>query len=146
MTTERWFPDAMPTPGVSLDTRPWWDALAEHRLTVQRCPSCGDRRLPPSPVCPECSSTEVAWEDVAARGSVYTFTIVRQPFLPGTEEAVPYVVAAVELDDAPGVRIFTNVVGDGALDVEIGEPVEIVFEDMGPGYAVPRAKRLPVSR
>lgn len=140
--SERWFPDAMPTPGVSLDSRPWWDAAAEHRLVVQTCGSCGERRHPPSPVCPACSSSDVAWDEVAPRGRVYTFTIVRQAFLPALGDVLPYVVAAVELDDAPGVRLFTNVVGDGALDVAIGEPVEIVFEDMGPGLAVPRARRV----
>ena len=139
--TDRWFPDGMPTPGVSLDSRAWWDAAADHRLVVQRCGGCGARRHPPAPVCAECSSTDVGWDEVGPRGTVYTFTIVRQPFLPGTEDVVPYVVAAVELADAPGVRIFTNVVGDGAIDVSIGEAVEIVFEDMGPEFAVPRALR-----
>lgn len=145
MSTERWFPDAMPTPGVSLDTRPWWDAAAEHRLVVQRCDACGTARHPPSPVCPTCAATGVRWDDVAPRGVVYTFTVVRQPFLPGTEDVVPYVVAAVELDDAPGVRLFTNVVGPDALDVAIGDAVDIVFEDMGPEYAVPRAVRVTAS-
>jgi len=40
----------------------------------------------------------------------------------------PYVVAIVELDDEPAVRLTTNVVDCPIDEVRIGLPVEVTFE------------------
>jgi uncharacterized OB-fold protein len=41
---------------------------------------------------------------------------------------VPYVVAIVELDDQPGLRLTTNLVNVAPQDVRIGSRVKVVFE------------------
>jgi hypothetical protein len=62
---------------------------------------------------------------------VYSFTVVRQAFDPAFLREVPYVVALVELDEQPGLRVLANLV-DVALDaVEIGMRVAVAFEDRG---------------
>jgi uncharacterized OB-fold protein len=58
---------------------------------------------------------------------VATYTINRQPWIPGLEP--PYIVAMVELDDEPDVRLITNVVGISEHDIQIGTAVEVFFED-----------------
>jgi uncharacterized protein len=136
--SDRWFPDSMPLPAASMDTLPWWQAAAEHRLVVQRCDTCGRHRHPPSPVCPHCHSWASSFVDHPGTGTIYTFTRVHQPFLP--DLALPYVIAVIDLDGLDGIRLVTNVVDADPDDVHIGAPVEVVFEDMGPELALPRAR------
>jgi hypothetical protein len=69
---------------------------------------------------------------------VYTFTIVRQAFIASLRDRIPYVVIAVELDDAGGARLVSNLVDAEPDEVTVGMPVEVVWEDMGPELAVPR--------
>jgi uncharacterized OB-fold protein len=51
---------------------------------------------------------------------------------------VPYVVALVDLAEGP--RMMANVVGDGALDVAIDDPVTVTFETRG-AIALPQFER-----
>jgi uncharacterized OB-fold protein len=55
-----------------------------------------------------------------------TFTVNHQPWHPDLE--VPYVIAIVELADAPGVRLTTNIVNCPIEAVRIGMDVQVVFE------------------
>jgi uncharacterized OB-fold protein len=75
---------------------------------------------------------------VSGRGTVFSHATVHRAFLPGLETAVPYVVAVVALDDAPGVRLVSNVIDVDPAAVRIGLPVEVCFEDVGEGVTVPR--------
>jgi uncharacterized OB-fold protein len=136
--TERWFPDAMPSPAVTEDTRPFFDAALEHRLIIQRCGSCGTHRHPPRPMCPDCHSFAVAWTDVPGTGTLFTYSVVHQPLLPALVDVVPYVVAIVELDGTGGTRLTSNLV-DAPLDsLRAGLPVEVTWEDMSPRLTLPR--------
>jgi len=134
--SERWFPDAMPVPAASPYTLPWWQAAAEHRLVVQVCDVCDRPRHPPAPICPRCRSTASHFVDHPPTGTIYTFTVVHQPFVPGMP--VPCVIAVVELGQ--GIRLVTDVVDADPAEVRIGGPVELVWEDMGPDLALPRAR------
>jgi uncharacterized OB-fold protein len=136
--TERWFPDEMPMPAVNAETVGWWEAAADHRLVVQRCSACGHMRHPPGPVCPCCRSSESEWSALDGTGTVYTYTIVRQAFIPSLQDKIPYVVIAVELDGAQGARIVSNLVDVEPEEVTVGMAVEVAWEDMGPELAVPR--------
>jgi uncharacterized OB-fold protein len=134
--SQRFFPDAMPAPLADATTGPWWRAASEHRLVVQRCAACGHTRHPPAPVCPECRSADADWKQVSGRGEVYTYTTVHRPVAAG--QALPWVIAVIALEDAGGVRILSNLVGVEPAEVEIGMPVELVWEDMSAELAVPR--------
>lgn len=107
------------------DARPFWNGCARGELLLQRCAACGTLRHPPSPICPRCRSDAHAWVAANGRGTVYTFTVVRQALAKGWDARVPYVVAVVELDEGP--RILSNVVDVAPDDVRIGLPVEVVF-------------------
>ena len=139
----RWFPDDMPRPAVSRETLPWWQAAAEHRLVVQTCSNCGSARHPPGPMCPRCRSTAHEWAPLSGRGRVYSFTVVRQAFLPSLAAHLPYVVAILDLDGAEGVRLITNLVEVDPGAVAVGMPIEVVWDDVAPGLALPRFRTLP---
>ena len=138
--SERFFPDGMPPPLADAITLPWWQALREHRLVVQRCTACGRTRLPPAPLCPGCRSTDSDWKELSGRGEVYTYTIVHRPIAAG--QALPYLIAVIALEDAGGVRMISNLVGVAPEAVAIGMPVELVWEDMSAELALPRFRPL----
>lgn len=134
--SERFFPDAMPSPMADNITLPWWQHAAEHRLVVQRCTACGATRIPPSPVCATCRSEESEWQEVTGRGEVYTFTAVHRAIAPG--QPLPTVIAVISLEGSGGLRIMSNLVDVDPEKIEIGMPVEVVWEDMSEDLAVPR--------
>ena len=117
-------------------TLPWWEAAAEHRLVVQRCTACEHTQLPPAPICSECRSTESDWTEVSGRGEVYSFTTVHRAI--AMDQELPFVIAVVALEGAGGVRIISNLVEAVPEAIEIGMPVEVVWEDMSDDLAVPR--------
>ncbi len=59
---------------------------------------------------------------------------------PAREGDVPYNVAMVELDE--GVRVWSNVVGSDPEAVQIGDRVEIRYDDVTPEFSLPRFRRV----
>jgi uncharacterized OB-fold protein len=66
-------------------------------------------------------------EAVSGKGSVVTFTLNHQPWVPAPDH--PYAIAIVSLDEDPGLRLMTNIVGCPAEEVAIGMRVQVVFEE-----------------
>lgn len=137
------FPEGMIPPPVTLDTAGFWEHAREHRLVVQRCAACGAFQHPPRPVCHRCRESRLEWAPVGGRGRVYSYTVVHRAFIPQLAEHVPYVVAAIELPDAAGTRIVSNVVETPPEDVTIGMEVELVWDDY-PELSVPQIGRAHV--
>jgi hypothetical protein len=133
-----YFSDEMMLPQPDRDTQPFWDGCNEHKLMIQRCGRCGTFRHFPRPVCHECSSFEWNWVESAGRGEVYTYIIVPHGVHPATLEAVPYNAAMVRLNDCGGVLLTTNIVNCANGDIQIGMPVQVVWEDAGDGVTLPR--------
>jgi hypothetical protein len=106
--------------------RDFWTGGAHGELRFWRCQRCGYRLHPPQPLCPICHSKDLAVEAVSGKGTVATFTVNHQPWMPGPE--LPYVVAIVEIAEQPSVRLMTNVVGCPVEEVRSGMPVRVVFE------------------
>ena len=114
-------------PSPTAESRAFWTGGHNSELLINRCHGCGHFFHPPGPACWRCRSTDVAPEPVSGRATVAAFTVNRQNWIPGFEP--PYVVAIVELDDEPDVRLITNVVDVPVEDVRVGMPVEVFFED-----------------
>jgi uncharacterized OB-fold protein len=123
-------------PRIDEESRGYWEALARHELYVQRCRDCGTKRFYPRALCPACLSSATEWVRASGRGTVYTFTVTYQNQAPGYRDALPYVLAMVEL--AEGVRLMTNVVECAPETVRVGMPVEVVFEDVTPEITLPK--------
>lgn len=124
---------SLPAPPIepSPDNQPHFDGLVEGRLLLPRCDDCEQVFWYPRTHCPLCGSSSVYWWEASGRGSVYSFTVVRRTDGPYAG-AVPYVLAYVELEDGP--RLMTNIVGlDEPESLEVGQPVEAVFEVGGEG-------------
>jgi uncharacterized protein len=113
-------------PRVTDANRFFWQGGERGELTFLRCGKCGVYVHPPSPVCPVDHGKDLHPEAVSGRGTVASFTVNHQAWLPGM--ALPYVIALVEIEEQPGLRLQTNIVGCEPGDVRIGMPVEVVFE------------------
>jgi uncharacterized OB-fold protein len=118
-----------PVPVPDETTAFYWEAARNGRLEIQRCAQCRSWRYPPTIACPNCQSEELVPTPVSGRGSVYSFTVVRQAFDPAYAAELPYVVALVELEEDAGVRILTNIVHAEPSTITVGMPVEVTFED-----------------
>jgi uncharacterized OB-fold protein len=121
-----------PLPRLDPDNRTFWTGGADGQLRLLRCRDCGKFNHPPRPVCRNCLSENVAYEAVAGTGVVDTFTVNHQPWYPGLE--VPYVIARVAIDGAPGVFLTTNIVGCPAEAVDVGDRVRVKFLQQGDIY------------
>jgi hypothetical protein len=123
----------------------YWDHAKRGKLAVQGFEGTDIRQHPPSPV-PEVPGgidgiagtvgPPIAVE-VSGRGTLFAFTILHQPFHPGFVDAMPMIMGLTELDDAPGVRILTNIVEAQPDELHCGLPMEVVFEPRG-DYALPQ--------
>jgi uncharacterized OB-fold protein len=113
-------------PAVTPENEHFWTGGAEGELRFQRCTACGTLVHPPAPVCPACLARTFDTLAVSGRGTVFSYTINHQPWVPGFDP--PYVVAIVEIDEQPDVRLTTNLVGIAPDAVEIGMAVQVCFE------------------
>lgn len=125
-----------PLPVVNDLNRPHWAAARERKFLIQRCQDCGKLWFPPQPNCSHCLGTAIEWMPVSGRGTVFSFVVYHQAWLPGYREELPYNVAIVELDE--GVRLINNIVGIPNDEIRIGMPVEVTFEDVTPDVTIPR--------
>ena len=116
-------------PRVTALNRHFWTGGSEGELRFLRCRACETWIHPPSPRCPACLGKDVEPLAVSGRGSVLSFTLNHQPWVPAPDH--PYVIAIVELEEQTGLRLTTNLVHCEPDAVRIGMPVRVVFEDHG---------------
>ena len=114
-----------PLPRITPLSRPLFEAAAEGRLVLPRCPRDGFFYYPRSH-CPSCLGDDWSWEEASGRGTVHAFTIDRVGHDPGQRERLPLVIAVIELEEGP--RMTANVLECDPEDVEVGLAVEATFE------------------
>jgi uncharacterized protein len=124
-----------PEPVITPETKPFWDATAAGRLTLQRCTDCGVVIWYPRSICPECSGTALELFEAVGTGTIYSYT-VNYRGSGAYRDYSPYVLAYVELDEGP--RLMTNIIGTDPDAVRIGMPVRVVFTPTAAGNALVR--------
>lgn len=117
-------PYPVPTP----TSQPFWDALNEHRVSLQRCNECQTLIYYPRSNCTTCLSNDLAWEDLSGEGTLYTYTVSRRPTHPAFADEVPQLILVVELDE--GVRLTSTLVNGEESDLKIGMRLKPVFQDI----------------
>lgn len=116
-----------PIPVPDVESQGFWDALADDRLDLCRCTECRTWMQPPLEHCRRCGA-ETTFEPASGNGTVYSFIVVRHPAVPG--HIPPYVVAMVELDEQPGLRL-TGILDLDPDAVEIGMAVTADVREIG---------------
>src|SRR5262245_44836183 len=114
-----------PRPIADNETKGYWEGAGRHELVLQRCKKCGTVQHRPRAQCAK-DFGPIEHFVATGRGTVWTFTVTEQNQVPPFRDAVPYVLAYVELEEGP--HILTNIVGCDPNDVRIGMPVRAKFE------------------
>ncbi|MGM9923079.1 MAG: Zn-ribbon domain-containing OB-fold protein [Bacillus sp. (in: firmicutes)] len=129
-----------PIPLKNQDNAPYWDAADRHELVLQKCETCGEYSHPPGPACAKCGSTELSWESQGSEinGTVYSYVVSYRPFLPGFQDDLPLIIAVVELEKIPEVKLIGNVLECAPEDIAIGMPVKMVWQDITEDRALPQ--------
>jgi uncharacterized OB-fold protein len=125
-----YLPAGMPRPVPEPDglDRPYWEGTRAEELRIQRCRACRGWQWGPEWICHRCLTFDLEWVTVAPRGRIYSWERAWHPVHPALKDHGPYIVALVELPEAGHVRMLGNLLGDPRQDVQIGAPVEAVFE------------------
>jgi uncharacterized OB-fold protein len=111
------------------ETRPFWQALGEHRLELQVCANCRSFIHYPRSRCPRCWSAHLEWREASGRARLRSYTVIHRPGHPAWEADVPYVVALVELDEGP--CLLSNVIDVNPEDLCPGLPLAATFVNDG---------------
>jgi uncharacterized OB-fold protein len=121
-------PALRPRPGINLDNEALWDGYRKHELRIPRCNGCQRLFFPPSPRCSECGSFDIGYAEASGRGSLYSFTVVHHPQVPGFRYPLP--VGLVELEE--GVRLVANISGVTREQLTVGMPLEVEWVETHP--------------
>jgi uncharacterized OB-fold protein len=121
--------EAPALPAIERDSREWWEALARHELTLQRCDACGRLRWPARALCNGCGSLDWSWTRASGRGRVASWIVNHHPF--GAALPSPYVVVMVRLDEQDDILMPGTWAGarDGT-DLAIDASVALEFDDV----------------
>ena len=125
-------PRPLPTPV----SQPFWDALRDEHIVVQRCLACDHWVHYPRSRCSHCLSDQLVFQPVDGAATVYTFTVARQATAAPFADEVPQIITIVELDE--GVRFTTNLVDVAPEDVRVGMRVAPVFDHGDDGMTLLR--------
>jgi hypothetical protein len=108
-------------------------SISDGRIVGQRCPLCAKVYVPPRGSCPTCAVSTEEEVELAHRGTVTSFCIVRVPY-PGQQIKPPYVSASILLDGAD-IPFYHLIQEMPAEDVRMGLRVEAVWrpsQERGP--------------
>jgi len=112
-------PDPTPT------SQPFWDGLARGEVMLQHCDDCGEWVYYPRAFCSKCLSANMTWTEISGEGTLYTFTVARQPTTPAFAEVGVQMLAVIELDEGP--KVTTTIENAAEEDLVIGARVRPVF-------------------
>lgn len=96
MTTPRPLPDTSDPLA-----RPYWAAMRQGRLEMQKCAACGYVRWPAARACPECLTVGGDWTALSGEGEIWSYATYEQPMHPAFADDCPYAVGLVRLAEGP---------------------------------------------
>jgi uncharacterized protein len=118
-------------------SRPFWDAVNQHRLLVQNCTGCQRLQYPPRASCGTCGSADnLEWKETSGRGHISSYIVIEDGRLDRRMPDQPYNLAVVTLDEDPGINFYSNLPGTPVDQVPVGAAAEVVFEEVAPGQLI----------
>ena len=117
-------------------SKPFWDAIQQRRLTLQRCTSCNTLQYPPRSACQDCKSTNLEWQEVEGKGHVLACVSIEDSHMPVRAQDQPFPLALVTLDEDPLINFFSNLPGTKAREDHIGKAVTVIYEELPDGSLI----------
>ena len=125
-----------PLPVITKLNEPFWTALHDHELRVQRCDACEAWIWPISVCCQQCGSRSITWTVTSGRARLSTWIVYHNAFHPAFADDVPYHVAEIELDEGP--RFQATIVDASVSEFTAGMPLEACYDDVTPEITLVR--------
>jgi uncharacterized OB-fold protein len=132
-------PYKLPLPKARGRAAEFYGFCKNHELRFQRCTNCGRWRHVPRDMCAKCGSFNWEWAQSSGKGTLFSWTTATQPMMPQFAESVPYSPAVVELEE--GVRLVTWLMDVKPEELELGMPLQVVFDDVTPEVTLPKFRR-----
>ena len=130
------FVEGMRLPQQDELSAPFWQGCRDGVLRLQQCQACGHWQFYPRPLCTNCGSVDaLEWRASGGVGRLASYSEVHLPVSPAYTDAVPYIVALVELDEGP--RLMTNMLDCVAQELTVGQRVRVVFRERTPDITLP---------
>jgi hypothetical protein len=85
-----------------------------------------------------CISTDLTFEPVSGKGTIYSYTIMYHAGDKRFAAAIPYASIIVELDEAPGALLAGNLLDVPYTEAKVGRRVEVVFEKLNEDITLPQ--------
>ncbi len=118
--------------------RPFFEAANEGRLVIQNCTACDRLIFPPRVACDRCGSgNSLEWKEMSGRGKIYNYGVVYDCPVASLKEDIPFNLAAVMLDEDPGILMYSHLPGTAPDEVPVGANVRVIFEATANGQKVP---------
>jgi uncharacterized OB-fold protein len=138
MTTNNWDQVTRPIPVPDNLTKPFWEAAKQGVVALQHCQSCGSYNYPPYSVCVNCMSTDLKFEPVRGKGTIYSYTIMYHTGDKRFAPVVPYASIIVELDEAKGCLLAGNLMDAPYTEAKVGRRVEVIFQKLNDDITLPQ--------
>jgi uncharacterized OB-fold protein len=114
--------------------RPFWDGARAGRLMLQREPATGAVHWPPKPMYWK-GGGRLEWFQASGRGTIYSWVVGHEPFLPAFRHLLPLVMVLVEVAEGP--RLVGYMVNVRPDEMRFGMPVRVVFERLNDRVTLP---------
>jgi uncharacterized OB-fold protein len=114
--------------------RPFWGGCREGKLMLQREPATGVVHWPPKPLYWK-GGGRLEWFEAAGRGTIHSYVIAHEPFLPALRHLLPLVLVLVQVDEGP--RLVGYMVRCRPEDVRFGMRVRVVFKRLTDRVTLP---------
>lgn len=114
--------------------RPFWDGARDHKLMVQRETASGRAFWPPKPMYWK-GGDKLEWFEASGRGTVYSYVVGYEPFLPAFKHLLPHIMVLVELEEGP--RLVGYMVDVRPEGMAFGMKVRVVFEPLTERVTLP---------
>ena len=118
-------------------SKPFWDACNEGKLVVQKCAGCQSNegqdwlQHPPQANCFKCGTPDsLTWQEMNGRGKIHGYCTMYDSRIRSLQEDQPFIIAVIELEDAPEIKMFSHLPGTPVDDnVPVGATVHVEFQD-----------------
>ena len=114
--------------------RPFWEGACTGKLMLQREVGTGAVHWPPKPMYWK-GGGRLEWFQASGRGTVYSWVVGHEPFLPAFRHLLPLVMVLVEVEEGP--RLVGYMVGTKPERMAFGMPVRVVFERLTDRVTLP---------